>query len=145
MRAVVRPSSSWPPRRRGPAELPQHPARQLGEVRDGLPGRRRRGRPARRGPAPRDAGLAGSLQPDRPYAAGSLVHYRYGAFVEQRRLSNDGLYAWVIPRSGRQPGGGPAHRAVPAPSWARCPFPDPAPPTAARPAARRSRTAAAGY
>ncbi len=43
------------------------------------------------------AGLAGpTILSDLPYAAGSLVHYRYGAFVEERRLSNDGLYSWVI-------------------------------------------------
>ncbi|MGQ0775737.1 MAG: class IV lanthionine synthetase LanL [Pseudonocardiales bacterium] len=43
------------------------------------------------------AGLAGpTILSDRPYAPGSLVHYRYGAFVEERKLSNDGLYSWVI-------------------------------------------------
>ncbi|MGQ0777463.1 MAG: class IV lanthionine synthetase LanL [Pseudonocardiales bacterium] len=43
------------------------------------------------------AGLAGPrILSDRPYAPGSVVHYRYGAFVEERTLSNDGLYSWVI-------------------------------------------------
>jgi len=61
---------------------------------------------------------------DRPYAPGSLVHYRYGAFVEERRISNDGLYAWVI----FDPDGNAVEdRRVgqySPPSWARCPFPD---------------------
>ncbi len=62
---------------------------------------------------------------DRPYAPGSLVHYRYGAFVEQRSLGNDGLYAWII----SDPEGNPVEdRRVGSylpPSWAPCPFPDP--------------------
>lgn len=70
-------------------------------------------------------GLAGPrILSDRPYAPGSLVHYRYGAFVEQRTLSNDGMYAWVI----FDPEGNPVEdrrvgRYTP-PAWARCPFPD---------------------
>ncbi|MDQ4092015.1 MAG: class IV lanthionine synthetase LanL, partial [Actinomycetota bacterium] len=72
------------------------------------------------------AGLAGPrILSDRPYAPGSLVHYRYGAFVEERRLSNDGLYTWVI----LDPEGNPVEdrrigQYVP-PTWARCPFPEP--------------------
>ncbi len=72
------------------------------------------------------AGLAGPrILSDRPYAPDSLVHYRYGAFVEERRLSNDGLYTWVI----FDPEGNPVEdrrvgQYLP-PSWARCPFPEP--------------------
>ena len=71
------------------------------------------------------AGLPGPrILSDRPYAASSLVHYRYGAFVEERRISNDGLYAWVI----FDPEGNPVEdkrvgQYLP-PPWARCPFPD---------------------
>ncbi|WP_084219637.1 class IV lanthionine synthetase LanL [Spirillospora albida] len=70
-------------------------------------------------------GLAGPrVLSDRPYAPGSLVHYRYGAFVEERRLTNDGFYAWTI----LDPDGKPvedrrAGRYTP-PSWVTCPFPD---------------------
>lgn len=61
---------------------------------------------------------------DQPFARDSLVHYRYGAFVEERRLSNDGFYAWTI----LDPDGNPvedrrAGRYTP-PSWVTCPFPD---------------------
>lgn len=72
------------------------------------------------------AGLPGPrVLSDRPYLPGSLVHYRYGAFVEERRISNDGLYTWVI----FDPDGNPVEdrrigQYVP-PSWARCPFPEP--------------------
>lgn len=71
------------------------------------------------------AGLAGPrILSDRPYAPDSLVHYRYGAFVEERMISNDGLYAWVI----FDPDGNPVEdrrvgQYLP-PAWARCPFPD---------------------
>ncbi|MGI9002535.1 MAG: class IV lanthionine synthetase LanL [Pseudonocardia sp.] len=77
-------------------------------------------------------GLAGPrILSDRPYAPDSLVHYRYGAFVEQRTLSNDGLYSWVI----LDPDGNPVEdsrvgRYLP-PSWATCPFPGPEPSTPA--------------
>lgn len=64
---------------------------------------------------------------DRPYAPDSLVHYRYGAFVEQRRISNDGLQTWVL----LDPDGNPVEdRRVGwylPPAWARCPFPEPVP------------------
>ncbi|MFI0484787.1 class IV lanthionine synthetase LanL [Actinomadura sp. 9N215] len=61
---------------------------------------------------------------DRPYAPGSLVHYRYGAFVEERRITNDGFYAWMI----LDPDGNPVEdkrvgRYTP-PPWVTCPFPD---------------------
>lgn len=60
---------------------------------------------------------------DQPYAPMSLVHYRYGAFVEERRVSNDGFYAWTI----LDPDGNPVEdrrvgQYLP-PSWVRCPFP----------------------
>lgn len=72
------------------------------------------------------AGLAGPrILSDRPYRNDSIVHYRYGAFVEERRLSNDGLYAWVI----FDPDGNPVEdRRAPVyqpPAWAACPFPAP--------------------
>ncbi|WP_063740042.1 class IV lanthionine synthetase LanL [Amycolatopsis jejuensis] len=42
-------------------------------------------------------GLAGPrILSDRPYRPGSLVHYRYGAFVERRLLTPDGFYSWVL-------------------------------------------------
>lgn len=72
-------------------------------------------------------GLAGPrILSDRPYAPGSLVHYRYGGFVEERALSNDGLYTWMI----FDPEGNPVEdrrvgQYLP-PAWARCPFPEPA-------------------
>jgi class IV lanthipeptide synthase len=72
------------------------------------------------------AGLAGPrILSDRPYGPDSLVHYRYGAFIEERRLSNDGLYTWVI----FDPEGNPVEdrrvgQYLP-PDWARCPFPEP--------------------
>ncbi|MFB4308888.1 class IV lanthionine synthetase LanL [Actinomadura sp. GTD37] len=71
------------------------------------------------------AGLPGPrILSDRPYMPGSLVHYRYGAFVEERRITNDGFYAWMI----LDPDGNPVEdqrvgRYTP-PSWAECPFPD---------------------
>jgi serine/threonine protein kinase len=81
-------------------------AAQLHEATDGLPGPR--------------------VLSDRPYLPGSIVHYRYGAFVEERRISNDGMYSWVI----FDPDGNPVEdmrvgQYLP-PSWARCPFPEPA-------------------
>ncbi|MFA1538735.1 class IV lanthionine synthetase LanL [Actinomadura monticuli] len=71
------------------------------------------------------AGLPGPrILSDRPYAPDSLVHYRYGAFVEERRITNDGFYAWMI----LDPDGNPVEdqrvgRYTP-PPWAVCPFPD---------------------
>ncbi|TYB45681.1 class IV lanthionine synthetase LanL [Actinomadura chibensis] len=71
------------------------------------------------------AGLAGPrILSDRQYAPGSLVHYRYGAFVEDRRITNDGFYAWVI----LDPDGNPVEDrrsgTYQPPSWVTCPFPD---------------------
>ncbi|MFC4048486.1 class IV lanthionine synthetase LanL [Actinomadura syzygii] len=71
------------------------------------------------------AGLAGPrILSDRQYAPGSLVHYRYGAFVEDRRITNDGFYAWMI----LDPDGNPVEdrRAgtYQPPSWVTSPFPD---------------------
>ncbi len=70
------------------------------------------------------AGLAGPrILSDRPYASDSLVHYRYGAFTEARKLSNDGFYSWVI----FDPDGNPVEDRRDAqyspPTWAQCPFP----------------------
>lgn len=49
-------------------------------------------------------GLAGPrILPDRPYAPRSLAHYRYGAFGEQRQLSHDDRYSWVIFDPDRNP------------------------------------------
>ncbi|MFD6158155.1 class IV lanthionine synthetase LanL [Nocardia sp. NPDC060256] len=43
------------------------------------------------------AGLAGpTILSDRPYAAGSLIHYRYGEFVGEDALGNDGAYLPVL-------------------------------------------------
>ncbi|MEU5986135.1 class IV lanthionine synthetase LanL [Streptomyces sp. NPDC047434] len=70
------------------------------------------------------AGLAGPrILSDQPYAPQSLVHYRYGAFVGRRRLSDQGLLVWFI----EDPDGNPVEdkrtgRYCP-PSWAVCPFP----------------------
>ncbi|MFJ8659609.1 class IV lanthionine synthetase LanL [Streptomyces sp. NPDC093795] len=70
------------------------------------------------------AGLAGPrILSDQAYAANSLVHYRYGAFVGRRRLSDDGLLVWFI----EDPDGNPVEdkrtgQYCP-PSWAVCPFP----------------------
>ncbi|WP_141583725.1 class IV lanthionine synthetase LanL [Actinomadura sp. WMMA1423] len=78
------------------------------------------------------AGLPGPrILSDRPYGPGSLVHYRYGAFVEVRRITNDGFYAWVI----LDPDGNPVEDRRGAtytpPSWAVCPFPKDVPPAEA--------------
>ncbi|MEE1753118.1 class IV lanthionine synthetase LanL [Streptomyces sp. SP18CS02] len=70
------------------------------------------------------AGLAGPrILSDQPYAAHSLVHYRYGSFVGRRRLSDDGLLVWFI----EDPDGNPVEdrrtgQYIP-PPWAVCPFP----------------------
>ncbi|AXG81188.1 class IV lanthionine synthetase LanL [Streptomyces paludis] len=70
------------------------------------------------------AGLAGPrILSDQPYAAHSLVHYRYGAFVGRQRLSDDGLLVWYM----ADPDGNPVEdertgRYSP-PAWAVSPFP----------------------
>ncbi|NDU71972.1 hypothetical protein GWI34_04950 [Actinomadura sp. DSM 109109] len=76
------------------------------------------------------AGLPGPrILSDRPYGPGSLVHYRYGAFVEVRRITNDGFYAWMV----LDPDGNPVEdrrgAAYTPPPWAVCPFPQDVPPT----------------
>ncbi|WP_424215751.1 class IV lanthionine synthetase LanL (plasmid) [Streptomyces sp. BI20] len=97
-------------------------ARELHETTTGLPGPR--------------------ILSDRPYTPDSLVHYRYGAFVGRRRLSEDGLLVWYI----EDPDGNPVEdkrtgQYAP-PAWARSPFPDttatPAPPARPDGAANRS-------
>ncbi len=70
------------------------------------------------------AGLDGpAILSDRPYAPGSVVHYRYGSFVDQRVLTNDGFYRDVV----YDPAGAPVddrrEAGFVAPSWARSPFP----------------------
>ncbi|MFF0216040.1 class IV lanthionine synthetase LanL [Streptomyces vinaceus] len=73
-------------------------------------------------------GLAGPrILSDHPYAADSLVHYRYGAFVARQRLAEDGLMVWYI----EDPDGNPVEdertgRYAP-PSWAVNPFPESVP------------------
>ncbi|MCH0539249.1 class IV lanthionine synthetase LanL [Streptomyces sp. MUM 203J] len=70
------------------------------------------------------SGLAGPrILSDQPYAARSLVHYRYGAFVGRRRLSDQGLLVWFI----EDPDGNPVEDKrtgqYSPPSWAVSPFP----------------------
>ncbi|WP_329347456.1 class IV lanthionine synthetase LanL [Streptomyces sp. NBC_01261] len=70
------------------------------------------------------AGLIGPrILSDQPYAPHSLVHYRYGAFVGRRRLSDQGLLVWFI----EDPDGNPVEdkrtgQYAP-PAWAVSPFP----------------------
>ncbi|MFS0697521.1 class IV lanthionine synthetase LanL [Streptomyces nitrosporeus] len=82
------------------------------------------------------AGLAGPrILSDQPYAAHSLVHYRYGSFVARRRLSDNGLMVYFI----EDPDGNPVEDKrtgqYSPPPWAVSPFPAevPAPPRAAAP------------
>ncbi|MEU3605414.1 class IV lanthionine synthetase LanL [Streptomyces sp. NPDC035033] len=90
------------------------------------------------------AGLAGPrILSDQPYAVNSLVHYRYGAFVGRRRLSDDGLLVWYI----EDPDGNPVEdrrtgRYEP-PPWAVSPFPAPVP-VAPRAAEAESRPVVLG-
>jgi hypothetical protein len=62
---------------------------------------------------------------DRPYRPDSLVHYRYGAFAADRRLTPDGFYSMVI----FDPDGNPVQDrrggTYWAPPWVSCPFPQP--------------------
>ncbi|MFF4897247.1 class IV lanthionine synthetase LanL [Streptomyces sp. NPDC001068] len=74
------------------------------------------------------AGLAGPrILSDQPYAPNSLVHYRYGAFVGRRRLSDQGLLVWFI----EDPDGNPVEDKrtgqYSPPAWAVSPFPAPVP------------------
>ena len=68
-------------------------------------------------------GLSGpAILSDRPYKPGSLVHYRYGSFVDQRVLTNDGLYRDIIRGpSGEEVTDRREARYTP-PDWARSPF-----------------------
>ncbi|MFG2935134.1 class IV lanthionine synthetase LanL [Streptomyces sp. NPDC048282] len=82
-------------------------------------------------------GLAGPrILSDQPYAPNSLVHYRYGAFVGRRRLSDQGLLVWFI----EDPDGNPVEDRrtgqYSPPSWAVSPFPAavPSPPRQKKPA-----------
>lgn len=73
-------------------------------------------------------GLVGpTILSDRPYRPGSLVHYRYGAFVGEQVLSNDGEYRHVI----TAPDGTLVEDRRDAwfapPVWATAPFSDAAP------------------
>ncbi|MEU5220748.1 class IV lanthionine synthetase LanL [Streptomyces sp. NPDC020807] len=75
------------------------------------------------------AGLTGPrILSDRPYAPGSLVHYRYGAFVGRQRLSADGLMIWYF----EDPDGNPVEDrrtgSYTPPAWAVSPFPESAVP-----------------
>lgn len=70
------------------------------------------------------SGFAGpTILSDRPYRPGSLVHYRYGAFIGERTLDNDGQYVEVI----RAPDGSLVEDRRDAwfspPSWASSPLP----------------------
>ncbi|WP_333774042.1 class IV lanthionine synthetase LanL [Streptomyces sp. IBSBF 3136] len=70
------------------------------------------------------AGLPGPrILSDQPYAPQSLVHYRYGAFVGRRRVSDQGLLVWFI----EDPDGNPVEDKrtgqYSPPSWAVSPFP----------------------
>ncbi|AYN38115.1 hypothetical protein D9753_03225 [Streptomyces dangxiongensis] len=70
------------------------------------------------------AGLAGPrILSDQPYAAHSLVHYRYGSFVGRRWLADNGLLVWFI----EDPDGNPVEDKrtgqYSPPPWAVCPFP----------------------
>ncbi|WP_236246668.1 class IV lanthionine synthetase LanL [Streptomyces sp. CC210A] len=77
------------------------------------------------------AGLPGPrILSDQPYAPNSLVHYRYGAFVGRRRLSDSGLLVYYI----EDPEGNAVEDVrtgqYAPPPWAVSPFPAsvPAPP-----------------
>ncbi|MCH0564665.1 class IV lanthionine synthetase LanL [Streptomyces sp. MUM 2J] len=84
-------------------------------------------------------GLTGPrILSDQPYAAHSLVHYRYGAFVGRRRLSDEGLLVWFI----EDPDGNPVEDKrtgqYSPPPWAVSPFPAsvPVPPRTEKAASR---------
>ncbi|MEU7812779.1 class IV lanthionine synthetase LanL [Pseudonocardia sp. NPDC049154] len=70
------------------------------------------------------SGLAGPrILSDRPYRAGGVVHYRYGAFDRPAELTADGLYRGVVvtPEGVAEP-----DRREPRytpPSWVTCPLP----------------------
>ncbi len=71
------------------------------------------------------AGMAGPhVLSDRPYRPGSLVHYRYGGFEGQAKLTLDGAYEQVLttPDGGTIPDRRDAWYTPP--TWAVCPLPD---------------------
>ncbi|MGH3871491.1 MAG: class IV lanthionine synthetase LanL [Pseudonocardiaceae bacterium] len=71
------------------------------------------------------AAMAGPrILSDRPYRPGSLVHYRYGGFAGQAKLTLDGMYEQVLttPDGDTVPDRREA-RYTP-PRWAVCPLPD---------------------
>ncbi|WP_055526256.1 class IV lanthionine synthetase LanL [Streptomyces graminilatus] len=85
------------------------------------------------------SGLSGPrILSDQPYAPNSLVHYRYGAFVGRRRLSDQGLLVWFI----EDPDGNPVEDKrtgqYSPPPWAISPFPSsvPLPPQQEKAASR---------
>lgn len=82
------------------------------------------------------AGLLGPrILSDRQYEPDSLVHYRYGGFVDRRVLSNDGVYRTVIADpDGRLVDDRREARFAP-PEWAVSPFP----PAPGRPAEQPQR------
>ncbi|MFD4371221.1 class IV lanthionine synthetase LanL [Streptomyces sp. NPDC058486] len=90
------------------------------------------------------AGLTGPrILSDQPYAVNSLVHYRYGAFVGRRRLSDEGLLVWYY----EDPDGNPVEdkrtgQYAP-PEWAVSPFPATVP-VAPRPAETAPRPVVVG-
>ncbi len=71
-------------------------------------------------------GLAGPLiLSDRPFAPGSLVHYRYGSFTDQRVLGNDGLYRNVVYSPAGEPTEDRREARFAPPPWAAPVFPPP--------------------
>ncbi|WP_406839862.1 class IV lanthionine synthetase LanL [Streptomyces sp. AHU1] len=91
------------------------------------------------------AGLAGPrILSDQPYAPHSLVHYRYGAFVGRRRLSDQGLLVWFI----EDPDGNPVEDKrtgqYSPPPWAVSPFPASVPLPPQQEKAARSRVVLGG-
>ncbi|KAB1979299.1 class IV lanthionine synthetase LanL [Streptomyces triticiradicis] len=91
------------------------------------------------------AGLAGPrILSDQPYAPHSLVHYRYGAFVGRRRLSDQGLLVWFI----EDPDGNPVEDKrtgqYSPPPWAVSPFPASVPLPPRQEKAARSRVVLGG-
>ncbi|MEV6149765.1 class IV lanthionine synthetase LanL [Nonomuraea sp. NPDC052129] len=76
-------------------------------------------------------GLPGpAILSDRPYRVGGLVHYRYGAFSGHRTLGNDGFYEVRLRAPGGQLVRDERAASFTPPSFAACPFPEPAKRTA---------------
>ncbi|MGA2010722.1 MAG: class IV lanthionine synthetase LanL [Solirubrobacteraceae bacterium] len=85
-------------------------------------------------------GLAGpSILSDRPYRPGSLVHYRFGAFVGTRALTNDGTYETRLTAPDGSLVSDRRDAWFEPPDWAQLPdAPTPPRPPRAAPAARRA-------